>query len=47
MSKLDKKPITPSIIKQVHALATLDDIPQGLNITNKVNNAIFDFVWMS
>ena len=42
MLKLGKIPITPSIIKQVHAIATLDDMPQGLKITNKENNVIFD-----
>jgi hypothetical protein len=32
--KLTKVPITPSIIKQVHVLAELDDMPGGLKITN-------------
>ena len=39
---LTKIPITSSIIKQVHALATLGDMPQVLKITNKANNAIFN-----
>ena len=37
----------PSIIKQVHALATLDDMPQGLKIKNNENNIIFDLAWIA
>jgi hypothetical protein len=32
--KLTKVPITPSIIKHVHALAERDEMPRGLKITN-------------
>ena len=38
---LKKIPITPSIIKQVHAVASLDDMPQGKKIRNIANNVIF------
>jgi hypothetical protein len=41
-----KIPITPSIIKQVHALAVLDEMPEGLKITNRANNVIFDTAWI-
>ena len=37
----------PSIINQVHALATVDNIPQGLKITNKANTAIFNSAWIA
>ncbi len=40
-------PITPSIIKQVHALAVLDDMPEGLKITNRANIKIFDTAWIA
>ena len=43
--KLTKIPITPSIIKQVHALAVLDGMPEGLKIKNRANNIIFDSAW--
>ena len=43
---LTKIPITPSIIKQVHVLVTLDNMPQGLKITNKSNNVIFGSAWI-
>jgi hypothetical protein len=39
--------ITPSIIKQVHALAVLDEMPEGLKITNRANNVIFDTAWIA
>jgi hypothetical protein len=45
--KLTKIPITPSIIKQVHALAVLDDMPEGLKIQNRANNIIFDSAWIA
>ena len=37
---LTKMPTTPIIIKQMHVLETLDDMPQGLKITNEENNII-------
>jgi hypothetical protein len=45
--KLTKIPMPPSIIKQVHALAVLDDMPLGLKITNRANNVIFDTAWIA
>jgi hypothetical protein len=44
---LTKIPITPSIIKQVHALAELDGMPLGLKITNRANIIIFDTAWIA
>jgi hypothetical protein len=44
---MTKIPINPSIIKQVHALAVLDEMPEGLKITNQVNNVIFDTAWVA
>ena len=44
---LTKIPIMSSIIKQVHALATLDNMAQELKITNKENNLIFDYDWIA
>ena len=41
-----KIPITPSIIKQVPALATLDNMLQGFKIINKENNLILDSSWI-
>jgi hypothetical protein len=41
-SQVVKIPMPPSIIKQVHALAVLDDMPLGLKITNRANNVMFD-----
>ena len=37
----------PSIIKQVNALVTIDDIPQGSKITNSANRLIFDSAWIT
>ena len=39
--------MTPSIIKQVHALAVLDKMPEGLKITNRAKNVIFDSAWIA
>jgi hypothetical protein len=39
---LTKVPITPSIIKQVHALTEMDEMPRGLKITNRANQVIFN-----
>jgi hypothetical protein len=45
--KLKKIPITPKIIKQVHVLAVLDKMPQGLKIINRANLVIFDYAWIA
>ena len=39
--------ITLSIIKQIHALAKMDKMPKGLNITSRTNIVIFDFTWIA
>jgi hypothetical protein len=44
---MTKIPITPSIIKQVHALAVLDEMLEGLKITNRANNVIFYTAWIA
>jgi hypothetical protein len=44
---LTKILITPSIIKQVHALAELDEMPAGLKITDRANHMIFDSAWIA
>jgi hypothetical protein len=44
---LTKVPITPSIIKQVHALAELDGMPRGLKITNQANQVTFNSAWIA
>jgi hypothetical protein len=44
---LTKIPITPSIIKQVHALAELEEMPRGLKITNRANQVIFNSAWIA
>ena len=35
------------MIKQVHALTNMDDMLQGLKITNKTNNIILDSAWIA
>jgi hypothetical protein len=45
--QLTKVPITPSIINQVHALAVLDGMPEGLKIKNRADNIIFDSAWIA
>jgi hypothetical protein len=45
--RLTKVPITPSIITQVHALAVLDGMPEGLKIKNRANLVIFDSAWIA
>ena len=37
--------MTPSIIKQVEALAELDGMPAGLKITNRAGVVLFDSAW--
>jgi hypothetical protein len=46
-SNLTKIPITPSIIKQVHALAELNEMPADLKITNRANQVIFNSAWIA
>eukprot|EP00957_Ditylum_brightwellii_P095613 7284340-Ditylum_brightwellii.AAC.1 len=35
-------PLTPSIVKQVHKLAEMDNMRKGLKITNKTGDILFD-----
>ena len=44
---IETVPITPSIIKQVHALATMDEMPQGLKIQTRTNVTLFDASWIA
>jgi hypothetical protein len=44
---LTKIPITPSIVKQVHALAELEEMQAGLKITNRANQVIFNSAWIA
>jgi hypothetical protein len=37
----------PNAIKQMHALAVLDDMPLGLKITNRANNVTFNTAWIA
>jgi hypothetical protein len=46
-TKLSKIPVTPSIVKQVHALAELEEMPKGLKITNRANQVIFNSAWIA
>eukprot|EP00957_Ditylum_brightwellii_P088234 6721325-Ditylum_brightwellii.AAC.1 len=38
-------PLTPSIIKQVHALAEINNIPKGLKIQDRTGVTLFDSSW--
>ena len=35
-------PITPSVIKQVRAIAHMEDMPKGIKIKDRNNNILFD-----
>ena len=37
--------MTPSIIKQVHAIAEYENMPEGLKISNRANVTLFDASW--
>jgi hypothetical protein len=44
----DEDPDYPEYYKgQVHALADVDKMPEGLKITNRANNVIFDTAWIA
>eukprot|EP00957_Ditylum_brightwellii_P113556 8658488-Ditylum_brightwellii.AAC.1 len=38
-------PLTPSIIKQVHALTDMDNMPKGLKIQNCTGVTLFNSSW--
>jgi hypothetical protein len=40
-------PITPSIIKQVHDIAIMENMPEGLKIKNKTGNLLYDHAWIA
>jgi hypothetical protein len=40
-------PITPAVIKQVNDIATMENMPQGLNIQSKTNNILYDHAWIA
>jgi hypothetical protein len=44
---MTKIPITPSIIMRVQALAVLDKMRGGLNITDRADSVIFDTAWIA
>ena len=41
-NKITSVPITPSVVKQVHAIAQMENMPKGLKIKNRNNNILFD-----
>ena len=40
-------PTTPSVIKQVYALAAMNKMPQGLKINTRSNVTLFDASWIA
>jgi hypothetical protein len=40
-------PITPAVLKQVHRLAEMDDMPQGLKITNRTGQVLYNSTWIA
>ena len=40
--RITRVPITPSVIKQVRAIAHMEDMPKGIKIKNRNNNILFD-----
>ena len=40
-------PITPAIIKQVHALAAQERMPEGLKIENRTGQLFYDSAWIA
>ena len=40
-------PLTPSIIKQVHKIASDEGMPQGLKVTNRTGITLFDSAWIA
>jgi hypothetical protein len=45
--KLTKMVLTPSIIRMVHRLAELDEMPKGLKIANRGDIILFDSAWIA
>jgi hypothetical protein len=40
-------PITPAVLKQVHRLAEMDDMPQGLKSTNCTGQVLYNSTWIA
>jgi hypothetical protein len=40
-------PISPAITKQVHQISETEEMPNGLKIKNRVNNILYDHVWIA
>jgi hypothetical protein len=40
-------PITPAIIKMVHHIAEQDGMPEGLKITNRTGQVLYDSTWIA
>jgi hypothetical protein len=45
--KLTKMVLTPSIIRMVHRLAEIDEMPKGLKIANRADLILFDSAWIA
>jgi hypothetical protein len=45
--KLTKIVLTPSIIRMVHRLAEIDNMPKGLKIANRADIIIFNSAWIA
>jgi len=40
-------PITPQVIQQVHAMATTQEMPEGLKVKNKYGVTLYDSAWIA
>ena len=47
LRKCTAMPLTPSIIKQVHKIAEMENMPKGLKIRNRANQILFDSAWIA
>ena len=43
--KVTSVPITPAVVKMVHAIAKEENMQEGLKIINRTNNVLFDAAW--
>ena len=44
-SRVTPVPITPAVIKLIHAIAKEENMPKGLKIENRTNTVLFDAAW--
>ena len=44
-NKVTQIPITPSVIRLVHAIAKKENMPRGLKIKNRTNTVLFETTW--